>query len=61
MKMYGRKPKLTEVQQIELRNWNRCRVGTLRAKAVTLGINETTVRNYLRGKQKVPVRKDGAP
>jgi hypothetical protein len=54
--MYGRKPKLSEVQQIELRNWNRCRVGTLRAKALTLGINETTVRKYLRGEQKRPVR-----
>jgi hypothetical protein len=56
MKMYGRKPKLTEIQQIELRNWDRCRVGTLVAKAASLGINERTVRKYLRGEQKRPVR-----
>ena len=56
MKMYGRKPKLSGMQQIELRNWDRCRVGTLRAKAVSLGIHETTVRKYLRGEQKRPVR-----
>ena len=51
----GRKPKLSAAQQTELHAWaaQRC---TLREKARQLGVCEATLKRYIYGQQKLPVR-----
>lgn len=61
----GRKPKLTPAQQIDALRWankrDRLRVeirelGTMPRKARELGIAESTLKRYIYGEQKQPVR-----
>ena len=54
----GRKPKLTPAQQTDLLAWNAQRnsLQTMKAKARELGVCEATLKRYIYGQQKCPVR-----